>query len=128
MSSTTIRQSSALENRPTRLRAHPSGYVLRTGPYDEYDPGPWLWNAPADYRRDTRTGRHRRGEAPDPYVKLREDAWTRFLDVSEPLARANRLRAHRLSLTTDPRRRGVKAVLRRAVHAALTFLTRVPAL
>lgn len=112
MSSTTIRQFRAPENRPTRLQTHPSGHVLRTGPYDEFDPGPWAWNAPANYVRDTRTGRHRRNEAPDPYVKLREDAWARFLDVSEPLARANRLRAHQLSLTTGRPRRSLKAFLR----------------
>ena len=89
MSFTTIPQPTALKNRPTQLVRHPSGHVLRTGPYDEFDPGPWPWRPDNSFRPDTRTGRHRRGEAPDPFTKLREDAWTRFLETSEILAQAH---------------------------------------
>ncbi|GAA1661316.1 hypothetical protein GCM10009830_03090 [Glycomyces endophyticus] len=89
MSCSTIPQPTAPKNRATQLVVHPSGYVLRTGPYDGFDPGPWLWRTENGYRRDTRTGRHRRYEAPDSFNRLRELAWDRFLESSEPLAQAH---------------------------------------
>jgi hypothetical protein len=110
LSLTTIPQPTALEHRPTQLVRHPSGYVLRTGPYDEFDPGPWPWRPDNGYRRDLRTGRHRRGEAPDPFTKLREDAWARFLASSEVLAQAHVTRPRRFRL------RALGAALRRAVR------------
>ncbi len=110
MSFTTIPQPTALKNRPTQLVRHPSGYVLRTGPYDEFDPGPWPWHPDNSYRRDLRTGRHRRGEAPDPFTKLREDAWTRFLETSEILAQAH------IAKPRPSRLRALGATLRRAFH------------
>jgi hypothetical protein len=66
MSFTTIPQSTLPENRPTPDQGNLSRYEFRTAPYDAFDPGPWLWRPAAEYRRDLRTGRHRRGESPDP--------------------------------------------------------------
>lgn len=66
MSSTTIPWPTLPENRLTPAQGNLSGYVFRTAPYDLHDPGPWLWRTSPGYRPDSRTGRHRRGEAPDP--------------------------------------------------------------
>jgi hypothetical protein len=67
------------------------GFVYRTGPYDEFDPGPWPWHPAPWYRRDTRTGRHRRGEAPDPWP-----------DGEEPLIRPSRPCATRSTKPPQP--------------------------
>ncbi|MEU5872333.1 hypothetical protein AB0A73_12345 [Glycomyces sp. NPDC047369] len=90
-------------------------YLIGGRPADPHDPGPWLWRTEPGYRPDRRTGRHRRGELPDPLPenrprprphsgpvaaadpieRLRELAWTRFLDSSEVLAQAHRRPARR---------------------------------
>jgi hypothetical protein len=96
-------------------------YLIGGKPYDPLDPGPWPWKDDPDFQPDRRTGRHRRGELPDPiaetpsgpltetlpdpfsetrrprpypdpattFGKLREDAWTRFLEESAVLAEAH---------------------------------------
>lgn len=109
MSCSTIPQPTAPKNRPTQLTTHPSGYILRTTPYDAFDPGPWPWRPDNAYRRDHRTGRHRRYEAPDSFPHFRELAWDRFLQASEVLAEAHHARRR-------PTRRGpiTEAVLRLA--------------
>lgn len=82
-------------------------WLIGGKPRDPHDPGPWLWNGDTNYQRDNRTGRHRRGELPDPapraafdaaqvFTRMREEAWTRFLESSEPLAAAHH----------DPARKG----------------------
>ncbi len=76
----------------TRMR------VIGGKPADPHDPGPY--GSPGWYQ-DRRTGRHRRGELPDPlahapseaphrFDPLRESAWDDFLADSEPLAAAHR--------------------------------------
>lgn len=42
-------------------------FEFRTEPYDEWDPGAWPWRPTPWHRRDTRTGRHRSYEPPDPW-------------------------------------------------------------
>lgn len=73
MSSTTILQSTLPRYRPTRPRPYSTGrhrpgdtFLIGVKPHDTADPGPWLWKADPAYRPDRRTGRHRRGELPDP--------------------------------------------------------------
>jgi hypothetical protein len=127
MSFTTIPQLTLPENRPTPSQGNLSRYEFRTAPYDAADPGPWPWRPTADYRRDLRTGRHRRDEAPDPlptvertrprphpplapadpFARLREDAWARFLESSTPLALAH------LTEQEPKRRNGLRARLTR---------------
>ncbi|MEV3937776.1 hypothetical protein AB0K52_17565 [Glycomyces sp. NPDC049804] len=100
-------------------------YLIGGKPYDPLDPGPWLWEADPAFQSDRRTGRHRRGELPDPrrprpypepavtFGKLREDAWTRFLDHSAVLAQAQ----------LEPRREGrFKAALLRALRRITSAL------
>jgi hypothetical protein len=41
-------------------------WMIGGKPYDPDDPGVWPWKPDPTYRRDRRTGRHRRGELPDP--------------------------------------------------------------
>ncbi|MCD0442255.1 hypothetical protein LO763_01270 [Glycomyces sp. A-F 0318] len=173
MSYPTLPEIGVPENRPTPSQGSLSRYVFRTSPYDQHDPGPWLWKPDPDYRRDLRTGRHRRDEAPDPlptvkparprpypvgpapgldivlrpavsrlgaeplpglatrpgaaigegcsdpapvdpFERLREDAWTRFLECSASLAAAHTAR-RRPSLLTR-----VGATLKRAVRRAVS--------
>lgn len=104
-------------------------HLIGGKPYDPLDPGPWLWNAHPDFQPDRRTGRHRRGELPDPlpaqrrprphrepaatFGKFREDAWTRFLDHSAVLAEAH----------LAPRREGrFRAALLRALRRITSSL------
>ena len=102
-------QSWALDGELGDSNRHRKGdtYLIGGKPYDPLDPGPWLWKADIDFRPDPRSGRHRRGELPDPlredrrprphpepepavnFGKLREDAWTRFLEKSTVLAEAH---------------------------------------
>jgi len=115
MSFMTVPQSTLPENRPTPARMTLSGYQFRTAPYDSQDPGPWLWRTSPTYQRDTRTGRHRRDEAPDPLLQtpnhqvvvIRELAWARFLESSAPLAQAH-------ISTRAPLRKRFTRALRRA--------------
>ncbi|MCD0442132.1 hypothetical protein LO763_00640 [Glycomyces sp. A-F 0318] len=142
MSFTTIPQLTLPENRPTPSQGSLSRYSFRTAPYDAFDPGPWPWRPTAEYRRDIRTGRHRRDEAPDPlpttgvkpgaaptrrpsprpappadpFVRLREQAWARFLEGSAPLARAH-------TAAREPERRsGLRSAL---VRWARRFKARI---
>lgn len=129
MSFTTIPQLTLPENRPTPSQGNLSRYEFRTAPYDDLDPGPWPWRPGAEYRRDLRTGRHRRDEAPDPlptvertrprprphptlapadpFARLREEAWARFLESSAPLAVAH------LAPQEPKPRKGIRARLTR---------------
>jgi hypothetical protein len=141
MSFTTIPQPTLPENRPTPSQGNLSRYEFRTAPYDAADPGPWPWRPTAEYQRDLRTGRHRRDEAPDPlptkpgalhkrrpsprpappadpFASLREQAWTRFLEHSESLARAHDTKR------TEPRtlRARLARALLKARSTAVGFL------
>jgi len=125
-------QSWALDGEQGDSNRHRPGdtYLIGGKPYDPLDPGPWLWNADADYRPDRRSGRHRRGELPDPipedrrprpypepavtFGKLREDAWTRFLDLSAVLAEAH----------TAPRKPRIATRLRSMFARAVRHITR----
>lgn len=100
-------RSWALDGEQGDSNRHRKGdtYLIGGKPYDPLDAGPWLWKSDPDFQRDRRTGRHRRGELPDPipearrprpypepavtFGKLREDAWVRFLDQSAVLAAAD---------------------------------------
>lgn len=115
----------ALDATPHDENRHRSGdtWLIGGKPHDPLDPGPWMWNPAPDFQPDRRTGRHRRGELPDPirkdrrdprirlervhrpsphragdvrtlppidpFARLREDAWARFLDHSTELAVAH---------------------------------------
>lgn len=107
-------------------------YLFGGKPHDPLDPGPWLWRADPEFQPDRRTGRHRRGELPDPipeprrprphpepaatFDKLREDAWHRFLDQSQVLAAAH----------TTPRKPTLAARLRTTLRRTVRHLTRIP--
>lgn len=123
MVSVSVRQNPAwaIPDMPRPANRHRSGDTFLIGgkPHDPLDPGPWLWRPDPSYQRDLRTGRHRRGELPDPvrpirrplpfprlvdspgtvdsrdshpgaFGALREDAWARFLLHSAELAEAHR--------------------------------------
>ncbi|GAB3647071.1 hypothetical protein [Glycomyces tarimensis] len=104
---------------PPHLRHRPGDtFEIGGKPHDALDPGPY---GTPGWRPDQRTGRHRRGELPEPlqpepakpsptprqrrrlhaepdidepyrFSKLREDAWDRWLIDSEPLAAAHTTR------------------------------------
>jgi hypothetical protein len=52
----------------SELNRHRPGDTWMIGgkPHDPDDPGVWPWKPDPNYKRDRRTGRHRRGELPDP--------------------------------------------------------------
>ncbi|WP_199039505.1 hypothetical protein [Glycomyces salinus] len=80
---------------PDHLRHRPGDdWQIGGRPYDPEDRGPY--GAPG-WSPDTRTGRHRRGELPDPpaesdsphFSRPREEAFERYMRFSEPLASAH---------------------------------------
>jgi hypothetical protein len=80
---------------PAHLRHRPGdNWEIGGRPYDPDDPG--LYGSPG-WRPDRRTGRHRRGELPDPLLEpnehrlapLREAAFEAFLSASEQLHQAH---------------------------------------
>jgi hypothetical protein len=79
-------QSGANSGRRPGLPAYLEQVVYDERPRDPFDPGPY--GSPGWYA-DKRTGRHRRGELPDNFGKLREDAWTSFLIDSDELYQAH---------------------------------------
>ncbi|WP_199039441.1 hypothetical protein [Glycomyces salinus] len=88
---------------PPHLRHRPGDtWEIGGKPADPDDPGPY---GSRGWYQDTRTGRHRRNELPDPpepevstqesgseyrFDRLREDAWDDFMTDSAPLAAAHR--------------------------------------
>lgn len=85
----TVPQPTLPEYRPTRPSPYPTWHrpvdaadsrrhrigdtwLIGGKPRDPHDPGPWLWRTDPDFRPDTRTGRHRRGELPDSLPAQRE--------------------------------------------------------
>jgi hypothetical protein len=93
-------------NDPNDPNRHRPGDTWEIGgkPYDPYDPGPW---APGRVRRpDPRTGRHRRGELPDPLPDGPQYDITTGLayTVSEPdVVQSPPRAAHRRRLGGEPR-------------------------
>jgi hypothetical protein len=122
----------ALDGERAESNRHRKGdaYLIGGKPYDPLDPGPWLWKADPGFQPDRRTGRHRRGELPDPlpetrrprlylepaaaFGNLREDAWTRFLDGSAVLAQAH----------TAPRKPSFATRVRTFLGGAVRRITR----
>lgn len=124
----------ANRHEPRHLRHRPGDdWEIGGRPHDPADPGPY--GSPG-WQQDRRTGRHRRGELPDPlpsddqrprreprprpepyrFDKLREDAWDRFLTVSAPLAAAH--------TTPHPHQRSVRGRQAGLVWAVWNLLVR----
>ncbi|MCH7230432.1 DNA-directed RNA polymerase I subunit RPA34 [Glycomyces sp. L485] len=128
---------------PPHLRHRPGDtFEIGGRPHDPLDTGPY---GTPDWRPDTRIGRHRRGELPDPlpseddkpspiprerrrlrtepqtdelyrFSNLREDAWDRWLIDSEPLAAA-----HNTAYTAAQRSRTIASVFHLIRWIVLVF-------